>query len=204
MRESCIDHISVCTVRSSFAYQDPVSHNTSSQSRQKRLEYRTVMSGSLPPPATAGREHPSALQTAKRNAAYLIDPTKSAAPDRRRTRALLKTGRYIIIFLFWRLVRYAKYAAVGAVTAAIAGTAIGSFASGVGFILAPPGILAGAGVGLVWGLGKFGWRTLARRVRSGDVERADARGDEHKDGSGEKEVEVVPRLEPGGARVDVW
>ncbi|PNS21048.1 hypothetical protein CAC42_3385 [Sphaceloma murrayae] len=161
------------------------------------------MAASLPPPATTANQ-PSALETTRRNAAYLINPSKSTAPTRRRTRAILKTARYIGTFIFWRLVRYAKYAAVGAVTAAIAGTAIGSFASGVGFILAPPGILAGAGVGLVWGLGKFGWRTLARRVKSGDVERADARGDEHRDGKGEAEVEEVPRMKVGGPRVDIW
>ncbi|KAF2222811.1 hypothetical protein BDZ85DRAFT_166300, partial [Elsinoe ampelina] len=111
---------------------------------------------------------PTALQNVRRNTAFLIDPTKSEGPQRRRTRALLRTLRYIGIFVFWRLVRYAKYAAVGALTAAVAGTAIGSMTAGVGFILAPPGIFAGAGVGLVWGLGKFGWRTLAKRVRSGD------------------------------------
>jgi len=77
-------------------------------------------------------------------------------------------------------VRYVKYAAIGALTAAIAGTAIGSVASGAAFFIAPPGILAGAGVGLVWGLGKFGWRTLAHRVRRGDVY-ADAKVDEQRE-----------------------
>lgn len=124
------------------------------------------------------------LQAAKRDIRFLIDPSKNQGPNRRRTRALLRTARYIGIFIFWRLVRYAKYAAVGAITAAIAGTAIGSVASGAAFILAPTGIFAGAGVGLLWGLGKFSWRILAKRVRKGDVEHANARTDEeveHKD-----------------------
>ncbi|KAF4547910.1 Hypothetical protein D9617_34g040900 [Elsinoe fawcettii] len=162
------------------------------------------MADTLPPPATASHQQPTALQKVKRNTAFLIDPSKSAGPERRRTRALLRTLRYIGVFLFWRLVRYAKYAAVGALTAAVAGTAIGSMTAGVGFILAPPGIFAGGAVGLLWGLGKFGWRTLAKRVRTGDVHGADARGDERRDGGHAEEVEIVPKMEVGGARLDVW
>lgn len=124
----------------------------------------------------------STLEAAKRNAQFLWDPNSNNAPTRRRTRALLRTLRYVGKFLFWRLVRYAKYAAVGAITAAIAGTAIGSIASGAAFVIAPTGIVGGAGVGLLWGLGKFGWRTLARRVRSGEVHDADAREDERSEG----------------------
>lgn len=120
----------------------------------------------------------TSLEAAKRNLQFLYDPNSPNAPTRRRTRALLRTLRYIGKFLFWRLVRYAKYAAVGAITAAIAGTAIGSVASGAAFVIAPTGIVGGAGVGLLWGLGKFGWRTLARKVRSGEAHDSDARADE--------------------------
>ncbi|THW57452.1 hypothetical protein D6D20_07951 [Aureobasidium pullulans] len=120
----------------------------------------------------------TSLEAAKRNLQFLYDPNSPDAPTRRRTRALLRTLRYIGKFLFWRLVRYAKYAAVGAITAAIAGTAIGSVASGAAFVIAPTGIVGGAGVGLLWGLGKFGWRTLARKVRSGEAHDSDARADE--------------------------
>jgi hypothetical protein len=109
---------------------------------------------------------------------FLFDPNSPNAPTRRRTRALLRTLRYIGNFVFWRLVRYAKYAAVGALTAAVAGTAIGSVASGAAFVLAPTGILGGAGVGLLWALGKFGWRTFATKVRSGNTNHEDARADE--------------------------
>jgi hypothetical protein len=135
------------------------------------------------------------LQTAKRNLQFLYDPSSPNAPTKRRTRYLLRTLRYTLKFLFWRLVRYAKYAAVGAFTAAIAGTAIGSVASGAAFVIAPTGIVGGAGVGLLWGLGKFGWRTLARRVRSGEVHGADAREDERSEGHEEAEPIKAPKME---------
>lgn len=138
----------------------------------------------------------SSLQKAKRTVNFLVNPDASSnAPDRRRTRALLRSFRYITIFLFWRLVRYAKYAAVGAVTAAIAGTAIGSVASGAAFIIAPPGIFAGAGVGLLWGLGKFGWRVLGRRVRTGETHSANPRLDEQAEHHHNDEVKP-PRADP--------
>ena len=61
-------------------------------------------------------------------------------------------------------------------------------------MIAPTGIVGGAGVGLLWGLGKFGWRTLAKRVRSGEVHGADAREDER---SEQHEVEAIkpPKME---------
>jgi hypothetical protein len=137
-----------------------------------------------------------ALQSFRRNASYLFRPDKDHRPARFRTRALLKTARYISIFIFWRLVRYAKYALIGSVAAAVAGTAIGSVVSGVGFIVAPTGIFAGAGVGLLWGLGKFGWRTLARRTRGGDVD-SDPRKDELLDAGEHKTVDIkAPKMDP--------
>ena len=57
---------------------------------------------------------------------YLYDPTHGPQPSHLRTRSLLRSARYIAIFIFWRLVRYAKYAAMGALATAVAGTAIGS------------------------------------------------------------------------------
>lgn len=95
--------------------------------------------------------------------------------------------------------RYAKYALVGSLAAALAGTAIGSVVSGAAFVVAPTGIFAGAGVGLLWGLGKFGWRTFARRARKGDVDRSDPRRDERFD-SGEHKDEAELRA----PRVDPW
>lgn len=145
---------------------------------------------------TATSSSSTTLQTAKRNLQFLYDPSSPGnAPTKRRTRYLLRTLRYTLKFLFWRLVRYAKYAAVGALTAAIAGTAIGSVASGAAFVIAPTGIVGGAGVGLLWGLGKFGWRTLARRVRTGEVHGADAREDERSEGHEEVETIKAPKME---------
>ncbi|KAK6000281.1 hypothetical protein QM012_003913 [Aureobasidium pullulans] len=144
-------------------------------------------------------EHPpssTTLQTAKRNLQFLYDPNSPNAPTRRRTRALLRTLRYALKFIFWRLVRYAKYAAVGAITAAIAGTAIGSVASGAAFVIAPTGILGGAGAGLLWGLGKFGWRSLARKIRSGEAHHADARADEQDEGRDVDPVKPPKMAEP--------
>jgi hypothetical protein len=147
--------------------------------------------------SSAKAQETQAIQSFRRNASYLIKPDNDHRPARFRTRALLKTMRYVSIFIFWRLVRYAKYALIGSLAAAVAGTAIGSVVSGAGFILAPTGIFAGAGVGLLWGLGKFGWRTLARRARNGNLDKADARQDEQSDAGEDKPVDIkAPRTDP--------
>lgn len=143
---------------------------------------------------TTPNSHTS-LQTAKKNLSFLINPDSAHAPNRRRTRALLRSLRYITIFVFWRLVRYAKYAAVGAITAAVAGTAIGSVASGAAFIIAPTGILGGAGIGLLWGMGKFGWRILGKRLRTGEAHTANPRHDEEAEHPKE-EAPKPPRIDP--------
>ncbi|GAM84669.1 hypothetical protein ANO11243_026680 [Dothideomycetidae sp. 11243] len=122
----------------------------------------------------------NAIQSTRRNAAYLLDPKHNPGPTQRKARYFLRTLRYIFVFAFWRLVRYAKYAAVGAATAAVAGTAFGTVTGGIGFVLAPPGILAGAGIGLIWAIAKFGWRTAVGRVRRGDTG-ADPRRDEREE-----------------------
>lgn len=143
-----------------------------------------------------------ALKSLPTNLGYVIDPNKDGPkPARFRTRALLRTLRYVAIFIFWRLIRSLQYAIVGSIVAALAGTAIGSVTGGVGFFIAPPGILAGAGVGLLWGLGKYGWRTLARRAREGKVEDADPRQDEKVDAGEERRPPPEPKL---GTKVEVW
>lgn len=70
--------------------------------------------------------------------------------------------------------------------------------SGAAFVVAPTGILAGAGVGLLWGLGKFGWRRFARKARKGGGERgSDPRRDERADAGEEREVVIrAPRADP--------
>lgn len=86
---------------------------------------------------------------------------------------------------------------MGALATAVAGTAIGSVVSGAAFVIAPTGILGGAGMGLLWAVGKFGWRRAKKRVdakgRGGDP-----RMDERADAEGEEEVKPirVPRTEP--------
>lgn len=143
-----------------------------------------------------------ALKSLRTNLGYVIDPNKDGPkPARFRTRTLLKTLRYVAIFIFWRLLRSIRYAIVGSIIAALAGTAIGTVASGVGFFIAPPGILAGAGVGLLWGLGKYSWRILAKRAREGKVEGADPREDERVDSGEESPPSPEPKL---GSKVEVW
>lgn len=144
-----------------------------------------------------------ALQSVRTNLGYVLDPNRqgTARPARFRTRALLKTVRYIAIFVFWRLVRSIRYAIVGSIIAAVAGTAVGSMVTGIGFFIAPPGILAGAGVGLLWGLGKFGWRTLARRARDGNAEHADPKLDEEVDAGKARQPPPEPKL---GTNVEPW
>lgn len=104
----------------------------------------------------------SALHSAKQNIHYLFAPDSpsSPRPAHLRTRALLKSLRYIGIFIFWRVVRYAKYALVGSIVAAVGATAFGGVISGVGWVLAPTGILGTVAVGTAWALGRWGFRKM--------------------------------------------
>jgi hypothetical protein len=126
-------------------------------------------------------KRPVSHNNIRRNLAYLIDPQNPSQPARLRTRAALKTVHYVAIFIFWRLLRTIRYAIVGSVIAAVAGTALGPLASGAAFFLAPTGILAGAGVGIMWALFKFRWRRFATTVKEGREDLADARSDERSD-----------------------
>jgi hypothetical protein len=106
----------------------------------------------------------SALIAAKRNFQYLINPkTQAAHPSGLRTRALLRTVRYITTFILWRLVRYAKFIAVGAAVAAVGATAFGSVITGVAWIAAPTSIAAAIASATVWSVGKWAARRLHRR-----------------------------------------
>ncbi|ETN47225.1 uncharacterized protein HMPREF1541_01416 [Cyphellophora europaea CBS 101466] len=110
----------------------------------------------------------TALINARRNFKYLIDPGAADRPARLRTRAFLRTFRYITQFIFWRIVRWAKYAAVGAIAAAIGATAFGGAVTGVAWIAAPPTIGASIIAATVWGVGKYAARKLHKRwQRSG-------------------------------------
>lgn len=89
---------------------------------------------------------------------------------------------------------------MGALATAVAGTAIGSVVSGAAFVIAPTGILGGAGVGLLWAVGKFGWRRARARMdkKGGRGTGGDPRKDEQADAEGAEEVKPVrvPRTEP--------
>lgn len=116
--------------------------------------------------ANVDRASGSALASAKRNLTYLWNPSANAGhPGRLRTRALLRAFHYIGIFIFWRVVRYAKYAAVGAAVAALGATAFGSVFSGVAFVAAPPTMVASLGIGLVWAVGRWGFKKAAKKVQ---------------------------------------
>ncbi|KAK0274455.1 hypothetical protein LTR35_011609 [Friedmanniomyces endolithicus] len=165
------------------------------------MSLAAVPSDGLTAPGKAQRETTS-LAKAKTAIHYLLDPKAVVGPQptHLRTRAFLRSARYILIFAFWRLVRYAKYAAMGAAVAAISGTAIGSVVSGAAFVIAPTGILGGAGLGLLWAVGKFGWRRATARLGSGGHDaHVDARGDERADADGAESKPVLdraPRADP--------
>lgn len=124
--------------------------------------------------AHALRAESTALTRARTNLSYLIAPSSpnSPRPASLRLRLLLRSLHSLGVFLFWRLYRWAKYALVGSVVAALGSVAVaGSVASGAGLFLAPTGIVGTVVAGTVWGVGKWGWRRLwrKRRVEEGKV-----------------------------------
>jgi len=127
----------------------------------------TVSHSASSPPSddvAVNQQSRSALVAAKRNFNYLLNPSKATDhPSRLRTRALLRTLRYLGTFIFWRVVRYAKFVAVGAVVAAIGATAFGSVITGVAWIAAPTSITAAIVSASIWGAGKWGARRLHKR-----------------------------------------
>lgn len=145
-----------------------------SPSRGARETPATSPPGSAVEPDTdtkANIRSSSALRSAKHNLHYLFAPDSPNAPRpaRLRTRALLKSLRYIGIFVFWRIVRYAKYALVGSVVAAVGASAFGGAISGAAFVLAPPTLLTSVGIGAIWAVGKWGFR----KVRVGEMAAAE-------------------------------
>lgn len=63
--------------------------------------------------------------------------------------------------------RYAKYALAAAAVAAVSATTLGSVVSGAAFVVAPTGIAASAGLGLVYAVGRWGFRLARGRVMAG-------------------------------------
>jgi hypothetical protein len=74
-----------------------------------------------------------------------------------------------------------KYAIVDSFVAVVGGTLLGPFVGAAAFLVAPSVILVFAGAGLLWGFAKFGWTTLAWRIRRGQTAKANARSDERQD-----------------------
>lgn len=119
------------------------------------------------PEAAIDTHSRTALATTKQNLRYLYDPsTPSGAPPRRRTRALLRVFRSAILFLFWRLVRYAKYVAIGSLVATVGAGALGTLVSGVGFVVAPTGIAGTILAASIWGVGRWAARRVGRRLEA--------------------------------------
>lgn len=63
--------------------------------------------------------------------------------------------------------RYAKYALVGSIVAAIGASAFGGVVSGAAFVLAPPTLATSLGIGLIWAVGKWGFRKMRFREKLG-------------------------------------
>ncbi|KAF2852705.1 hypothetical protein T440DRAFT_526386 [Plenodomus tracheiphilus IPT5] len=111
----------------------------------------------------------SALASTRRNLSYLYNPSTSTShPSSRRTRTLLRILRSSLIFAFWRIVRYAKYVAIGSLVATLSAGALGTMVSGVGSVLAPTGIVGTVVAACVWGVGRFAVRRVGRRWSAGE------------------------------------
>jgi hypothetical protein len=118
----------------------------------------------------------TALTRVRQNLTYLVSPSSpnSPRPASLRLRVLLRSLHALGTFLFWRLYRWAKYAAIGSIVAAVGSVAVaGSVASGAAVFLAPTGIVGSIVAGTVWGVGRWGWRRYWRKKRvqqNGNVE----------------------------------
>ncbi|GAA6000873.1 hypothetical protein JCM10207_004700 [Rhodosporidiobolus poonsookiae] len=131
-------------------------------------------------PATAAPHETSRLSRTRNNLAFLANPKTAPAPASLVTRSSLRTFRYVLKFVFWRLVRYAKYALIAAGTTALAGTVIGTALPWVGALVVPS-VPVAAAMGTATALIKFTWRHRGNRFRQGWLaggEGRDARKDE--------------------------
>ncbi|ORY35711.1 hypothetical protein BCR39DRAFT_511688 [Naematelia encephala] len=159
-----------------------------------------------PPPASANS---SALHKAKVNLSYLALGSKAgAAPASIATRSALSTTRYVIRYIVRRLLRYAKYAAYGALITTIGGGLLGTLGSGLAFFAAPS-IGLGMGIGVITALTKFGWRHRGNWFRGGIFADMQARAQAGRDGAADEEIDAQgaeERLKRESHRVreDVW
>ncbi|GAA6030055.1 hypothetical protein JCM8097_009233 [Rhodosporidiobolus ruineniae] len=143
------------------------------------------MASSTHPDTAPHPPHPSdtRLSKTRQNLAYLVNPKSAAAPGSLVTRSSLRSLRYAFRFIFWRLVRYAKYAVIAAGTTALAGTVIGAALPWVGALVVPS-IPVSAAIGLTTAVIKFGWKHRGNHFRQGWLvsgEGRDARKDEQRD-----------------------
>ncbi|KAK1927295.1 hypothetical protein DB88DRAFT_507390 [Papiliotrema laurentii] len=161
---------------------------------------------SEPPPASPAS---SRLEKVKVNAAYLALGSKaSVAPASLATRSALTTTRYVLRYAIRRLIRYAKYAAIGAIAAALGGTLLGTLGSGIAFFAAPS-IGVGMGIGVITAIAKFGWRHRGPFFRGGVWESMQARAAEGRDGAADEAMdakgnEEAMKKEAHRRREDVW
>ncbi|GAA5850921.1 hypothetical protein JCM8547_009131 [Rhodosporidiobolus lusitaniae] len=135
--------------------------------------------------ATSAAAHPEAsrLSRTRANLAYLANPKTAAAPGSLVTRSSLKSLRYVLNFVFWRLVRYFKYAAIAAGTTALAGTVLGAALPAIGALVVPS-VPVAAGMGLATAAIKFTWKHRGNHFRQAWLvggEGRDAREDERRD-----------------------
>lgn len=63
---------------------------------------------------TAHEQEPSRFDSLKNNVSYLAYGSAAgvAVPASFKTRTVLKTARYVFKYIFYRLIRYAKYAVI--------------------------------------------------------------------------------------------
>lgn len=132
----------------------------------------------------------------------------------------------MIKYAIRRILRYAKYAAVGAVVAALGGTLLGTLGSGIAFFAAPS-LGVGMGIGVITAIAKvskgprvrifkpkrqadmqFGWRHRGNHFRGGAFERMKKRAHEGRDGGADEAMDAKEdeaRLKQRyKAREDVW
>ncbi|KAJ9127927.1 hypothetical protein QFC24_000212 [Naganishia onofrii] len=101
----------------------------------------------------------SRLASLKNNVSYLAYGSAAGAaavPASLKTRTLLKTTRYVLKYIFYRLIRYGKYVVIGSIGAALGGSLLASIASGAAFIVAPSALVS-TGIGIGWAVLKFAW-----------------------------------------------
>ncbi|WVW85450.1 hypothetical protein I302_107488 [Kwoniella bestiolae CBS 10118] len=155
----------------------------------------------------------SRLHKAKVNLTYLALGSQAAVvPASLTTRSALTTARYAIKYVIRRLIRYAKYAFVGAAVAAIGGGLLGTIGSGLAFFAAPS-IGVGMGLGVIIAIVKFGWRHRGNHFRGGIWEGwqgMKARAEAGHDGAKDEAMDAAGReeerrkAENKATRADVW